>query len=141
MTQELPFHDETARRFLGRSAGTPSTQLWGELEIMHPGDPKAQLQTWIDQTAEQIGTGGHVLDHGRAEADKLYREEMVRLCRRAGLAQPDAAAELLILMSEGAKAARQYEGPKEPSERFRRVAEATVSRFSQRRHCQITGAR
>lgn len=148
MSQETPHRSETASRFPGRSAGATSG-LWCELEIKHPGNPKAQLQTWIDQTAEHIRAGDHAPDTMDAETSAqergeeiqmTYREAMAGLCRRAGLSQPDTAAELLILTSEGAKAARKFEGPDAPSDRFRRVAEATVARLSRRDARQMTFA-
>lgn len=136
MAQENPLQNEMISRPLQRSAEA-SGQFWDHLEIMHPGNPKAQLKAWIERATEHIRAGGPDTaergEHNSAEkAEKAYREEMVGLCRRAGLLQPDTAADLLILMSEGAKAARQFEGPKEPSDRFRRVAEATVARLGRR---------
>lgn len=129
MTQEHPFHDETGGCFSGGLAGSPA-RFAKALEVLHPGDPKAQLQAWIDQTADQINAGGgHANDQGRARMDD---DEMVRLCRRARLSEPDIAAELLILISEGAEAALQYEAAEGVGDRFRRAAEATVTRLSRR---------
>lgn len=136
MSQEIPLQNEMLSRPLQRSS---EDQFWDDLEIMHPGNPKAQLKTWIDQATEHIRAGkpAELGDHDNGdEAQKAYRQSMAGLCRRAGLAQPDTAADLLILMSEGAKAARQFEGPGEPSDRFRRVAEATVARLGRREHCR-----
>ena len=59
MSQETPFHTETVNRFWRRTPLT-SNQLWDELEILHPGDPKAQLQAWIDQTCRHIRAGAAV---------------------------------------------------------------------------------
>jgi len=128
MTQELPFHDKTAGCFSGRLAGSPA-RFANALEVLHPGDPKAQLQAWIDQTAERISAGGHTRDHEHARMDD---DEMVGLCRRARLSEPDIAAELLILISEGAESALQYEAAEGLGDRFRRAAEATVTRLSRR---------
>lgn len=129
MTQELPFHDDTAGSFTGGIAGSPA-RFANTLEILHPGDPKAQLQAWIDQTAERISAGGiHARDHAPARMDD---DEMVGLCRRARLSEPDIAAELLILISEGAESALQYEAAVGLGDRFRRAAEATVTRLSRR---------
>ena len=145
MTQDLPLHDKTAVRFLGRSP-VMSSQLWHELEIRHPGDPKAQLRTWIDQTTENIrtGAGDLAMSGGDVEEDaavrNVYQEAMVELCRRAGLSEPDIAAELLILMCEGAKATRQYDDSEDAGDRFRRAAQATVARLSPRQHRLARGA-
>lgn len=129
MTQELPFHDKTAGCFSGGLAGPPA-RFANALEVLHPGDPRAQLQAWIDQTAERIGAGGgHARDHEPARMDD---DEMVGLCRRARLSEPDIAAELLILISEGAESALQYEAAEGLGDRFRRAAEATVTRLSRR---------
>ncbi len=128
MTQELPFHDKTAGCFSGRLAGSPA-RFANALEVLHPGDPKAQLQAWIDQTAERISAGRHTRDH---EHTRMDDDEMVGLCRRARLSEPDIAAELLILISEGAESALQYEAAEGLGDRFRRAAEATVTRLSRR---------
>jgi hypothetical protein len=128
MTQELPFHDKTAGCFSGGLAGSPA-RFANALEVLHPGDPKAQLQAWIDQTAERIGAGRHTRDH---EHTRMDDDEMVGLCRRARLSEPDIAAELLILISEGAESALQYEAAEGLGDRFRRAAEATVTRLSRR---------
>lgn len=127
MTQELPFHDNTVGCFARHLASYPARFI-SALELMHPDDPKAQLRAWIVQTADRI-SGSHAPDHGYA---KMEDDEMVRLCQSAGLSEPDIAAELLLLISDGAEAARQFESAEALSERFHRTAEATVVRFTRR---------
>ncbi len=142
MSLENPLHTDVIGRSLQRPIEN-ADWLWDDLDILHPGDPLAQLGTWIGQVAEDIRCDGCELagsvsgpgDHDRsahkmiARNPKIYRDGLAELCARAGLLRPDTAAELLILMGEGAKASRQSGEPEGLSARFKQVAEAIVVAF------------
>lgn len=120
-----------------RCAGIP--------DATRPRDAGAQLQAWIERAAEKIGrhdrngpiagrgpVAGHDRQPGREamrEARKVYREALARLCRQAGLSQPETAATMLVLLGEGAEARRQSEGPGVARAQFLQAARATLATF------------
>lgn len=118
---------------------------WTALEEKYPEDPKAQLNAWIERGVDcllsdsrgcemanaAVGLaddhpGRRVIEDGKAE----HRKRFVALCRRAGLTQPELAAETLWLLLEGARISRQSEGAEGPSARFKRLAEQVVAAYS-----------
>lgn len=112
-------------------------EMWQELEMLHPGNPKAQLEAWIDQVAEHIrlcdedcmlansalrpGACDHSAKAMIREAKQSYRAALARLCAEAGLSEPDIAADMLVLLEDGALASRSDTA-------FKQVAEATLRR-------------
>lgn len=117
---------------------------WDDLGIQNPRDPRAQLRAWIDRIADGVrscdfepGCGALELCEHDSSAGKPigmdtkdYRDSLAELCARAGLLRPDTAAELLILMGEGARASCRNGEPAELSVRFRKAAEAIVVALS-----------
>jgi AcrR family transcriptional regulator len=123
-----------------------SFAFWDALEAEHPGDARRQLHALLDQCAESIETDGRGCELANAAVEltddnhparrviedgkRAHRERFAKLCERAGLSQPELAANMLTLLHDGARANRQAEGAEGPSAQFRRMAEAIVVSFS-----------
>lgn len=142
MSLEIPLHTDVIGRSLQRPIEN-ADWLWDDLDALRPGDPLAQLGTFFFNVSEYfviyccvfvgsvIGPGKHDRSINRmvGKDPKTYRDGLAELCARAGLLRPDTAAELLILMGEGAKASRQSGEPEGLSVRFKQAAEAIVVAF------------
>ncbi|MFZ5676926.1 MAG: TetR/AcrR family transcriptional regulator [Pseudomonadota bacterium] len=118
---------------------------WDQLERENPGNPKAQLSAWIEAGAQCIASdkrgceianaaveltednhpGRKVIEDGKKE----HRRRLVDLCQRAGLTQPELAADTLCLLFEGARISRQSDGAEGPSARFKRMADGIVAAY------------
>ena len=125
--------------------GSVGDRFWSNPAAMHRRAAKAQLQAWIERAAERIGrdqcggrTSGRatVAGHDRQgggqdgrEARKACREALARLCRQAGLSQPETAAAMLVLAGEGADDRRRSEGPGAARRQFLQAARATLATF------------
>ena len=126
-----------------------SLELWNSLEARYPGDPKGQLKAWVERGVECIMSdkrgceianaaveladghpGRRVIEDGKME----HRKRFLDLCERAGLAQPELAAETLWLLLEGARISRQSEGAEGPSARFRRMAQQIIAAYDEAGH-------
>lgn len=119
---------------------------WDQLERENPDNPKAQLLAWIQAGANCIESdkrgceianaaveltednhpGRRVIEDGKKE----HRRRLVDLCRRAGLAEAELAADTLSLLFEGARISRQSDGAEGPSSRFKRMAEGVITAYS-----------
>ena len=124
-------------------AAKKSYLKWDELEHQHPGDPKAQLRAWIENAAEcisgdwrgcemantavELADDDHPAKRVIEEVKKNHRNCLAKLCARAGLDQPELAADMLGLLLEGARISRQSEGQEGPSARFKRMAEEVIA--------------
>jgi AcrR family transcriptional regulator len=117
-----------------RQLSAEAEASWDELERLHPGDPKAQLEAWIEQTGEMLSSAGdrgcavanaaveiHEKDHpARAviEAHKTHqRDHLATLCRGAGFAEPERLADEIFLLLEGARVNVQTVGRGGPGAR------------------------
>jgi AcrR family transcriptional regulator len=116
---------------------------WDALARAHPGKPRDQLRAWLKRMAEHISASterGCALANAAIELPekdhparqviesfkKAQRERLVRLCREAGLTQPELLADELFLLLEGARVCRQSIGPEGPAGRLVRLGEAIV---------------
>jgi AcrR family transcriptional regulator len=114
-----------------------------EVVAHHPGDPSAQLVAWSRRTAKQLAEmeerGSAILnalaelpepDHpARRVIDEHRRREHARitaLCREAGFAEPELAADELYFLLEGAKACVQCVGLKRVGEHLMRLVDSMV---------------
>ncbi len=120
---------------------------WDQLARENPDNPKAQLLAWIQAGANCIESdkrgceianaaveltednhpGRRVIEDGKRE----HRRRLVELCRRAGLADPELAADTLSLLFEGARISRQSDGAEGPSSRFKRMAEGVIAAYGE----------
>jgi AcrR family transcriptional regulator len=138
--------DELVAEYLRRLAAE-SDVIWNEIEAKHPGKPGAQLAAWVESMA------GHLADtdeRGCALANaaielpekehparpvieefkKGQREKLVRLCRAAGLKQPELVADELFLLLEGARVSTQSVGHGGPGCSFVRMGRAVIAAHS-----------
>jgi hypothetical protein len=62
------------------------------------------------------------------ECKGRHREQIIALCRRAGLRDPELLAdELFILLDEGARVSLQSSGPGGPAERLAEMLDGLVA--------------
>ncbi|MGD0142292.1 MAG: TetR/AcrR family transcriptional regulator [Rhizomicrobium sp.] len=116
---------------------------WTDLARAHPGDPEAQLQSWIGQTGEMLAKAG---DRGCAVANAAVelpekdhparsvieehkthqRDHLAALCRDAGFAKPEQLADEIFLLLEGARINMQSVGRDGPGARIAQMLCATI---------------
>ena len=119
-------------------------RVWDELMAKHPNDPRAQLVAWSRATADnltQMEERGSVIMNALAElpepdhpAHKVIAEHRLRdherileLCRQAGFADPDLAADEFYLLLEGAKSCVMCMGLKRVGEHLVRLVDKMVA--------------
>ena len=145
--RHFPSKDSLVAEYLRRVA-VKAEAFFGRLEAAHPDDAAAQLRAWLQAMTDQVIRGserrGCALanaaieltekDHpGRPviEAFKRgQRERLTRLCRTAGLANPELLADELFLVIEGARVHVQSVGPDGLEARIKRIGEALISSHS-----------
>ena len=108
---------------------------WDAIAAAHPGDPKGELVAWLQHIGEwfirESGRGCALAnaavelpdpDHPARQVVREHksaaRERLVRLCRDAGLRDPEAVASQVFLICEGARGAAQSLGSDEPLTRL-----------------------
>lgn len=117
-------------RSLARDANT----MWDDLERAHPGDAYAQLRAWVESLGRMMAESGNrgcalanaaielpEKDHPARsviEEHKTHqRENLARLCRGAGFADPERLADEIFLLLEGARVNMQSVGRDGPGTR------------------------
>ena len=135
--------DELVAEYL-REAAKVADAAWGRYERAHPGDARAQLRAWLMEMAEHVASTderGCALanaavelpekDHPARrvieEAKMAHRAKLVRLCRAAGLSEPDLLADELNLLLEGARVTAQSVGTDGLGTRLVRMGEAVLA--------------
>ncbi len=135
--------DELVAEYL-RQEAAKADRFWTALEEAHPGDPLAQIRAWLAGMAEHVAdcnARGCALanaavelpekDHpARAvieEFKRHQRAELIRLCGRAGLTEPEMLADELLLLIEGARVTAQSVGPDGLGQRLTRMSEALIA--------------
>jgi len=118
--------------------------VWARLEAAHPGDAAAQLRGWLAAVERRLtdpGDRGCALANAAIEiAEKDHparrvieafkshqRERLAALARAAGAAEPEALADNLFMLVEGARVCAQSTGPKGPVCQFVRTGEALIA--------------
>jgi AcrR family transcriptional regulator len=108
---------------------------WDAVAAAHPGDPLGELTAWLKHIGEwfvrESGRGcalanaavelpdpDHPARRVVREHKSAIRERLVRLCRDAGLHDPEAVASQVFLVCEGARVAAQSLGSDEPLTRL-----------------------
>jgi len=147
--RHFPSKDALVSEYL-RGKAKRAEALWERLEAEHPGDPLAQLHAWVKYVAEDvICRGNRGCAHANAavelaerehparrviEAFKTaQRERLTKLCRGAGLTEPELLASELHLVLEGARVSLQSVGPEDLGARIVRIGEAIIASHSQSR--------
>ena len=122
---------------------------WNAIAAAHAGDPRGQLMAWLHHICdfkEHEAERGCALanaavelpdqDHPARRVIREYktaaREQLLRLCRDAKLADPERLADQVFLICEGARVTAQSVGTKGLSARLAAMLEALVSEHAQR---------
>lgn len=115
---------------------------WSALAEAVP-DPKARLRIWVREVSNRVtdpGDRGCALvnaaveipekDHPARRVVEAFksaqRDRLVGLCRQAGARDPDALADELFLLIEGARVCAQSMGPKGPCCQLVRLGETVL---------------
>ncbi len=120
---------------------------WTQIEASHPDEPLARLDTWV-RVVDDLIREGRCCEVANAavelpEASDLVRatiagfkteqrQRLVRLCAAAGIARPEALADMLCLLIEGARVSRQTVGESGPSSTFSDSARTAIAAFTDR---------
>jgi AcrR family transcriptional regulator len=145
--RHFPSKDELVAEYL-RQFARRAEAFWDRLETEHPGEPLAQLHAWVKHMAgDVIGRGGRGCALANAAVElaekehparrvieafkKAQRERLTRLCRAAGLSDPELLADELHLVLEGARVSLQSVGPEDLGARIVRIGEAIIASHSQ----------
>jgi len=116
---------------------------WDDIAAKHPGDPESQLVDWSRRVAKKFAemeergsTLGNALaelpetDHpARRVIDEHRLREHARIlhvCREAGFAEPELAADQFYMLVEGAKACVMCIGLKRVGEHLKRSVDALI---------------
>jgi AcrR family transcriptional regulator len=122
---------------------------WNAIAAAHVGDPKGQLMAWLHHICdfkEHEAERGCALanaavelpeqDHPARRVIREYktaaREQLLRLCRDAKLADPERLADQVFLICEGARVTAQSVGTEGLSARLAGMLEALVNEHAQR---------
>jgi AcrR family transcriptional regulator len=122
---------------------------WDGIAAAHVGDPEGQLMAWLRHVCdfkENEAERGCALANAAIElpdkdhpARRLIREyktsiheRLVRLCRDAGLADPELLADEVFLLWEGARVTAQSVGSEGLSSRLARMIEVLVADHARR---------
>ena len=117
-----------------RSLARDANAMWDDLERVHPGDAYGQLRAWVERLGSMMAESG---DRGCALANAAIelpeknhparavieehkthqRENIARLCRAAGFANPERLADEIFLLLEGARVNMQSVGRDGPGTR------------------------
>jgi AcrR family transcriptional regulator len=126
--------DELIAAYL-RELAKEGDDVWEALTTAHPGDPRGQLEAWlqyVEQILSSLGERGCALANAAVELREenhparqiiedykmRKRERLVGLFRDAGYARPDQLADEVFLLFEGARISIQCcAGPSGPASR------------------------
>jgi AcrR family transcriptional regulator len=131
---------------------------WDDIEAQHPGDPQAQLIDWSRRLAkkfaeiEERGSAlGNALaelpepDHPARRAIDEHRlrehKRILKLCREAGVPEPELAADQFYFLLEGAKACVSCIGLKQAGEHLMRLVDSLVATARKRKTARSTTSR
>jgi AcrR family transcriptional regulator len=135
--------DELVAEYLRQTAKLADA-CWDRLEQAHPGDARAQLRAWLAEMADHLANTderGCALANAAVELPEkdhparrvieefkiAQRTRLIRLCRAAGLSEPDMLADELHLLLEGARVTSQSVGADGLGARLVRMGEAMIA--------------
>ncbi len=141
--RHFPSKDVLVAEYLRKVAREIEGQ-WGKLEEAYPGDARAQVHAWVKRMSDQLANPDqrgcafcnaavelperdHPARRVIEEFKRAQREGLARLCRSAGMAQPDTLADELFLLLEGARVSVQSTGREGVGARFERMGEALIA--------------
>ncbi|WP_209854536.1 TetR/AcrR family transcriptional regulator [Rhizobium herbae] len=130
-----------------RFTSEKAAAFWEHLEASHPNDPMAQLQGWVQARAQCLADDKYGCDLANAAVElkeqghpahvvienfKLaQRRRLEKLCRDAGVSEPELLSDTLSMLMEGAQVSKLATGSEGPSMRFMRACEAAIASFRQ----------
>jgi AcrR family transcriptional regulator len=119
--------------------------MWQEIAHDHPGDPRAQLEDWLERAEECVSEDGRGCDLANAAVELTqddhparrlieqlktdHRNRLAALCEAAGIGQSRELADTLTLLLEGARISRMTAGRKGPSAEFMHTARSIIQAF------------
>lgn len=126
-----------------RQLGEDMERGWVELAGQHPGDARAQLLAWLERVGNRLrdpqDRGCALINAAIELPDKDHparqvietvkasaRRHLARLCTEAGRPEPEALADELILLVEGARVCSQSMGPEGPCSRLGAMGRALI---------------
>jgi AcrR family transcriptional regulator len=128
-----------------RGVASEADTAWRDIERKNPGDPRAQLRSWLALAAECLASDDRGCDLANAAVELTedghparrlieelkieQRNRLVALCRAAGIVQAEVLADTLTLLFDGARVSRQAAGSKGPSAIFIQTAETVIESF------------
>jgi AcrR family transcriptional regulator len=135
--------DELVAEYLRQEAGKADA-YWATLESQHPGDPLAQIRVWLAAMAAHVADcneRGCALANAAVELPekehparaviedfkRRQRGELMRLCDKAGLTEPEMLADEFLLLIEGARVTAQSMGADGLDARLMRMSEALIA--------------
>lgn len=144
--RHFPSKDELVAEYL-RSVAAEDAKVWGCIAGRYPGEPLAQLREWVRWMAEEVSSddsrGCAVANAGVQITEpehparevieshkRSHRENVLRLCREAGLRDPELVADGIFLMLEGARVNIQSEGHRGPACRFVALSDDLIASHS-----------
>ena len=118
--------------------------MWVAVQAAHPDDPRAQLQAWLVEAANNVTdpkSRGCALANAAVElpekehparcvieqCKQTSRDNLVALCRSAGAQRPELLADQLVMLLEGALVCTQATGHAGPACNFIEAGRAIVS--------------
>jgi AcrR family transcriptional regulator len=135
--------DELVAEYLRQSA-KGADACWQRFEQAHPGDALAQLRAWLAEMANHLTKSderGCALANAAVELPekdhparrvieefkRAQRTRLARLCRDAGLSEPEMLADELHILLEGARVTAQSVGADGLGARLVRMGEAMIA--------------
>ena len=138
--------DELVAAYL-RCLSAEKNDIWARLEAQHPGNARAQLQAWLREAAGHVSDPKsrgcalanaavelpekeHPARHVIEQCKQTARENLVALCRRAGIREPELLADQLFMLLEGALVCTQSTGHEGPACHFVTAGQAIIDAHS-----------
>ncbi|MHC2364065.1 TetR/AcrR family transcriptional regulator [Rhizobium leguminosarum] len=129
-----------------RRASEKAGSIWRDLEAAYPGNPRAQLDAWVELRAQclngepagcdlanaaiELKGEGHPA-HEMIERHKAeQRDRLAALCSAAGAREPQLLADTLTLLLEGARVSRQAMGAAGCCGHFAKACHAAIASFA-----------
>jgi AcrR family transcriptional regulator len=127
-----------------RQFARQGVERWAGYEKAHPGEPRAQIRSWLMDVADILADKNHrgcALANAAIELpDKTHparrvveefklgqRKHLAQLCKSAGLKDPEMLADELYLLLEGARVTAQSIGIDGLGARLTRMGEALIA--------------
>jgi AcrR family transcriptional regulator len=131
-----------------RQVGQEADAEWDEGAKAYIGNPKGEIQAWLEAMASCVSSGGEGgcafanaavelkdKDHPARvvieEVKTRHRNRLVRLFRDAGLREPETLADEIFLLIEGARINIQSVGPDGPGSRLVGMIQAMIDSHAQ----------